>query len=277
MLGKLIKHEFAATWRVMLILSLVLAGIGIVLICTFGGVSVMLENTPDYNEGALSLTLFSLLTLLFVATIAVFILTKVFLAIRYYRNLYTAEGYLTFTLPASATQIITAKVIVGIIWTLLITFLLLYTCFCAIFGFTLGVAEPVDFPSMSTDLVEILTFDNAILFPLLVTVYVLSTVTALLSYYFCITVGQLWAKHKILGAILCFIGLSVATKIITWIWQIVSGFSGGLLIDGLFMSSNEFSAMYVRTLVGRLILLLLLGVLYYLGCVLITKKKVNLD
>ncbi len=277
MLGKLIKHEFAATWRVMLILSLILVGIGIVLICTFGGLSVMLENTPDYNEGALTFTVFSLVMILFVATIAVFILAKVFLVIRYYRNLYTAEGYLTFTLPASTTQVITAKVIVGMVWTLLITFLLFFICFCGIFGFSLAIADPVDFPSMSSDLVEIVTFDNSIMFPLLVIIYLFSAITALLSYYFCITVGQLWAKHKILGAILCFVGLSIVTKIITWIGQMISGFSGGLLLNGLFMTSAEFSEMYVRALVGRLLLTLILGVLYFLGCVLITKKKVNLD
>lgn len=277
MLGKLIKHEFAATWRVMLVLSLILVGVGILFLCCFAGLAAMIHNAPDYNSGALSFSVFSIVGFLLIAALAVFILVKIYLIVRYYKNLYTAEGYLTFTLPASTTQIISAKVIVGSIWTLLTMFLLVIDFFCALFGFGLAVTDPSEIATIPSDMIDIVTFDQSAMLPLMITIYILSAIISLLSYYFCITVGQLWRKHKILGAILCYVGLSIALRIITFIQQLFSGFSGGLLFGGLFLSNEEFAQTYLHSLVGNLVLSIVLGVLYFLGSVLITKKKVNLD
>ena len=277
MLGKLIKHEFAATWRVMLVLSLILVGVGISCLCCFAGLAAVIHNSPDYNSGALSFSVFSIVGFLLIASFAVFILVKIYLVIRYYKNLYTAEGYLTFTLPASTTQIISAKVIVGTLWTLLTMFLLVIDFFCALFGFGFAITEPTEIAALPSDLIDIVTFDQSMLLPLMVTIYILSAITTLLSYYFCITVGQLWRKHKILGAILCYVGLSIVIRIVTFFQQMFSGFSGGLLFGGLFLSNAEFAQTYLQSLIGNLVLSIVLGVLYFLGCVLITKKRVNLD
>ena len=47
------------------------------------------------------------------------IAVTVCVAVRYYKNVYTDEGYLTNTLPVTARQIVISKLSVGILWSII--------------------------------------------------------------------------------------------------------------------------------------------------------------
>ena len=105
MLGKLLKHEFRAVNRLMIPLHL-----GLVVITIIGRFYVQFVmnrehvNYDNYTlrmwEGLMDVMLVSAYV---IALIAIFVITWLYLDIlRFRKNLFTDEGYLMHTLPASA-------------------------------------------------------------------------------------------------------------------------------------------------------------------------------
>lgn len=93
MLGKLIKHEFKAVTNVMLLINgctLLLSLIGCL---TF--VSPLWELENDYIP---MMAAFSVIVY-YIAIIAISFASAIYLMLRFYKNLYTDEGYLMHTLP----------------------------------------------------------------------------------------------------------------------------------------------------------------------------------
>ena len=103
MLGKLIKHEFRATGRIMLPLLgalLVLSPIaGLIMRALDRG---QLKNLFRFLGGAV-------VGLFFMAVAAVFVISLALMVRRFYSNLLQDEGYLMFTLPVSTHSLIWSK------------------------------------------------------------------------------------------------------------------------------------------------------------------------
>lgn len=102
MLGKLIKHEFKATSRLIPFIYLAVFVFGMT---TFIGF-MMKEETV----GVISY----LLTLL--AGVTAYIATLVGIAIRFYKSMFSQEGYLTQTLPVTSGKLLLSKAITAFIW-----------------------------------------------------------------------------------------------------------------------------------------------------------------
>lgn len=112
MLGKLMKHEFKATSRLMAPLLLVVLGLGLV-VRVYDGI---LNNT---NDSWLVETLHGLLIFAFViALIAAVVCAVVLMVQRFAKNLMGDEGYLMFTLPVSDHALIFSKLLVSVVWFL---------------------------------------------------------------------------------------------------------------------------------------------------------------
>ena len=116
MLVKLLKYEWRGLFSPLLILLIVLGGTA-ALTC-----GVILTITPKYNE---TIAWYSAMALVFSIFLYYFGLigctlgTTLIIAVRFYKTCYTDQGYLTHTLPASATQILNAKIIASILAYLL--------------------------------------------------------------------------------------------------------------------------------------------------------------
>ena len=107
MLRKLIKHDTRALRKIsssMFIVAL-LAGLLSGLCLRFS------EKVADYLVLDILISLVNLLSLFALA--ASILVVIVFVALRYFRNFYTDEGYLTFTLPVRRTQLVFSKTFVG--------------------------------------------------------------------------------------------------------------------------------------------------------------------
>ncbi|MEG0780637.1 MAG: hypothetical protein RRY95_07060 [Oscillospiraceae bacterium] len=109
MLGKLLKHEFRATGRIMLPLYLVLLVMSI-----FANFSVrLLDNTDSRFLNMLGGLLIMGFTF---AIIGVTVMSLVLMVTRFYRNLMSDEGYVMFTLPVSVHGLVWSKIIVSSFW-----------------------------------------------------------------------------------------------------------------------------------------------------------------
>jgi len=112
MLSKLMKYEFKATARIFLLayaVVIVLAGVN----------SAIIAINPPFgsNMSVVANIVSSLMMVIYViAAIAMFIMTLAVIVVRFYRML-GDEGYLWFTLPATPTQHVLAKLIPAAVWT----------------------------------------------------------------------------------------------------------------------------------------------------------------
>lgn len=113
MLGKLMKHEFRATQRIMLpILAAEL------LLSVFAGFSIRgLNAMPGANDSVFLRAMYFLsLTLFFLGMFAIAVTALVLMIQRFYRSLLCDEGYLSMTLPVSADEQIFSKLLVSFVW-----------------------------------------------------------------------------------------------------------------------------------------------------------------
>lgn len=226
MVKKLFKHEFLYYIRSMLpIYSILLA------IAAVGRVIQFFEaDNTLYN----TLNIVSILSYVF-AIIAVYVMTLVFTIVRYYRNLFTSEGYLSFTLPVTPTQHILTKLSTAVIvhvTSLIVAFISL----CII---TAGDVFTEVIKALSY-LVDKLPANLALLFeettakqwqaniPLFVLEFLLlmlaATIYLMLLYYTCITVGQMFNKNRVLAAVGVYFGYYLATQAVGTVLVIVSQF-----------------------------------------------------
>ena len=117
MLGKLMKHEFRATGRIML----PLLGAEL-LLSVLAGFSVRgLERIENMNF--LGVTYILTLAVFFLGLFALAVVAFVLMIQRFYRNLLRDEGYLAMTLPVSVDEQIWAKLLVSFVWFAAVTVL----------------------------------------------------------------------------------------------------------------------------------------------------------
>ena len=102
MLGQLIKHEFRATRRAVpfvYLITLAMAGV-------------------NYLTVRLGIQWLFTLTMVFLILLAVseVIVTYVLVISRFYKNLYSNEGYLMHTLPVRPRDLLVSKVVISVAW-----------------------------------------------------------------------------------------------------------------------------------------------------------------
>jgi hypothetical protein len=120
MLGKLLKHEFKATARLLLPIYLLLVVLTIIDRIVLG---------LDF-KGSLSIVT-GFVTFAYVATlIAIVVVSFVIIALRFYKNLLSDEGYLMFTLPTKQSALINSKLIVSFIWNIAGVLAVFLSLFC---------------------------------------------------------------------------------------------------------------------------------------------------
>ena len=110
MLGKLIKHEFRATGRIMLPLLL-----AVLILSVFAGLSVRgFERVKDMHF--LQAMYGTTIGVFFLSLFAVAVVAVVLMIQRFYRSLLRDEGYISMTLPVSVDAHIWAKLLTSFAW-----------------------------------------------------------------------------------------------------------------------------------------------------------------
>ena len=213
MLGKLIKHEFRATGRIML--PLVAAEL---LLSVFAGLSVRgLSNAQ--SMGFLNVMYVTTLSVFFLGLFAIWVVALVLMIQRFYRNLLRDEGYLSMTLPVSVDEHIVAKLIVPFVWfaalaVLSVVALLVLASISAASSFDLhGMFRafregwPVDFGAFGGGQILLLGLEFLL-------VCFLSSCVSCLRCYMSMAIGCSAADHKLLYSFLAFIGIGTAMSVI---------------------------------------------------------------
>lgn len=274
MLGKLLKHEFVATGRIMLPVLAAVTGITLLanLLLRFGDVLA--------QRLKLLTVLFVLVVIVAViAVIAAEIMTVVLMVLRFYRHLLGPEGYLTHALPVNVHQLVWSKIIVSAVW-ILVTNALVFGLLMLTLAFAgrmnLGEVFRI-FPSWK-DLIAALGSAGvskarfyALLAELVVMLFASLLVTCL-HFYAAMALGHIFSKDKILLSVLFYVGISVVFGVLSVVSIVAMRFVAPAGADTL----AEATAVLGRTFDLSLLLQLIEAALLYLATVLGLKKGLNL-
>ena len=268
MLGKLLKYEFKDLGKLFLPLNAIVLAIAVLWAATL---AIGIDGS---HLGFIST---SLMILYVFGIMALFIITAVYLAIRFYKTMYGSQGYLTHTLPAVSSSIVNAKVIAALAWL----FLALLICLISILILMLGISgfpDASDFNAFQTAFGKAFGTSAFGAACLIIAVMISFCFDMSMMVFASLSIGQLFSSNRIPAAI----GAGVVCYVIQ---QAIS--SAGFFILGLDMlndlESDAGITLAATSDFNRYILLasagvmFLFGVVYYVICFIITKKKLNLE
>ena len=224
MLGKLLKYEFRAVGRILLPVY------GVYL------VSYIIFNYVMFESDAFSLTAKTTSTVFFAMMVTtVSVVTLVLIIQRFYKNLLGDEGYLMFTLPVSTGAHIFNKILCG---SAMICFgLVVATISIGIFigtdsGFIYLFNAIGDGLGKAVEEIGLFHVLVLILETIVLAVGLCAVIVS--KIYAAIAIGHMWTKHRVLGAVGAYIGMSIVESICTdllielgevsWIKDIFKGY-----------------------------------------------------
>ncbi len=214
MVGKLIKHELRALFRIILYV-----GIGAIAVALVGRILCAADQGPVGM-------VFS--TLAIYAALVASLMAFVTSVAQFSRSFFTGEGYMTFSLPATPTQLILSKLISALIATFYGAAVAVIAVLIYISGFGSEVWE-----GLGESLHEFAAVIGGFLSsdPLLILEYLLlilaSLPMALLFFYLLISVGQLFTGgRKVIPFVLTVVSLIALSVIDVYLfdplWQITT-------------------------------------------------------
>ena len=297
MLGKLMKYEWKNIWKagtLMLLGMLVVTVIGCVVLRMPGGVVTGLLDNNDINATQSWFVLSS-----FVATLILYVIMLlastwgmlIFLGIRFYRSMYTDEGYLSHTLPVTANQLFLSKVLVSGVWYLFITIGIGISVVALIVSLMTGLLNIGELSSVLTqyngNIWEFMadafyelgrTYEEEMGINLLhygitlLLTYVAGPFITMVTLFGALTIGQLSSKHKGFMGILVYAGVTILSSIIGSTVQSAFMFGANVAnsASGITVSTN--SAYDINVITSLLLAAIMYGVSYY-----IMNRKLNLD
>lgn len=274
MFAKLLKYEWKATAKTLGFLSLAALGVGV--LGTLDMRFMITSFNSDTNPLLAVISTFLLIGTILTLIVYAFAVTILLLA-RFYRNKFTDEGYLTFTLPVSSHQLVLSTALNMFFWSLISSAVLL----CAFFMiFFIGTAETGLFNQEILDAFR-MVFDefsyafesigwNAGTTVLAIAALVASMLESLFLPIAAVTMGaSLAKKHKILAAFGIFYGINMVCSIFS---SATSAFGSALTV-----SSASLQLTNNLNLVFGLVTSLVIAVGSYLLTTWMMNKKLNLS
>lgn len=220
MLGKLIKHEWRAMKKPLMIFLVVLA------VTTALSCITLLFINPAFNDvviGFSAILFICVILLYYMGIIVCSIGTSIMIAVRFYKSCYTDEGYLTHTLPVTSKQLLLGKIITYSITNIAMGTLIVLSVFVIVgvgiahFG-SLDASIFAGFPSFAEmnagfraevgiSLISLLLF---------VVIYCIgANIANIIIITGCISLGQLMAKHRVMGALLAYFGFYMIVQVVS--------------------------------------------------------------
>lgn len=271
MLGKLIKHEFTATGRILSILLAVLLFISPVtaIYLKFRTSSLRLENNVFLN-----LLEILCMAVFIIAMIAAGITTVIVLLNRFYQSMVTRESYLTHTLPVTTSQLVISKLTVAVIWQI-ISIIVMSVSLRIFVGILGGWHDFMNGFREVTDVMSEMGFDtgNTIL---LVIAILVSIIVSYLKCYASFALGHMINGHPFLGFIVAYIAISTITQIVSAVAVTICNFVFTHFITINIDELESFSGVFNLALGAGILFNLVWGVIFYLITTLLFKKKLNI-
>lgn len=275
MLKKLYKHELHALFR-----SLFLLYIGVLALSAVERVMMMVSGNMRFNSQIIENMVDSVTattTILYVLGImAMFVISIAIIVVRFYRHIFSGEGYLTLSLPVKPYQHIICKlvcayiaIIVGFIVTILSIAVLL-----------IGNPVVIDvFREIFSSIKELMSLCGTLHSILYIIEFALMVIIApifmILMFYCAIAIGQNF-KSRIGGAVLAYVILYMINQAISSIFSVL------LIIpiasvDDYSIFNMSFTGFIHCAFIGSIVISLASIVAYFFITKYMMTKKLNLE
>jgi len=197
---------------------------------------------------------------------------------RFYKNLFTGEGYLTFTLPVKTSDQLLVKIVTAGTFSVCAVIVALFTLLIFLAG------EPLEeivfgirsFLSLAPQELE-MHLGLYILEILLI--LIVGLFTSHLQYYSCICLGQLSRKNRILSAVAAYFLYYVIAQVLSSLFSLAMLLLANTSVSYAvfeFMDAHPFATIHLSMLFSLLICIVFSGV-FYLICHHVIHKKLNLE
>jgi hypothetical protein len=204
MLSRLIGYEMKAFGRILLPIYAAIVVAAVLL-----GIDFRFFPNSAGSAGTIALTV-----ILGVLAAAVSIVTVLLLVIRFYNNLLGREGYLMFSIPTGTGNLIWAKVISSVIWSIfsVIISAVVMAPFLIAADYS-GETEKIGVGQMMSGFFKAIEpYKMNILLGILLVIAL--AVFAITRLYASMAIGQLWTEHRILGSVLAFIATGILETVL---------------------------------------------------------------
>lgn len=257
MLKKLLKYDFKSVFKYWWIAAVTITALSI----GAGFCGEILNSEKELPAAALVISTL-VIVLVALSLFAFLTLSQLLVYIRFYKNLFTDEGYLTFTLPVKRNHILNSKLLLGSVTTLttgLLVIIDILTILCI--TFRKEIFNKVFFKDLF-DNIETIVEEVGVLY---ITSYifegllciVLFVIISALFTFMCITIASIIAKKaKIVTAIALYYG---ASSLITFFTQMFFMFGIGSITKWVFELSDET--------IKLVVFLILLMAVFFLGAI----------
>ena len=275
MLKKLLKYDWILMWRIPAMINLFLV------VITLLGIIFLLSpawQMDDSDSMFFFLTKMLLTFFYIIFLIAGSITIMVYIAVRYYKNIYTDEGYLTNTLPADPWQIVLSKLLVSSVWILITGILVVLSILSLVAAnlITMEYATLEDLFIAIPELFDLIADEIDLPGPIIILISIFSAILGsmlnVLIIFSSIALGQLFSKHRVAGAFLWYI-----------LQYVIIQFANNLLLNLPVIYYSEHLSYHDSEIITRALWsgqmlgsILLSGLLFFLTEILL-RKNLNLE
>lgn len=243
-------------------------------IAGFGRLIMIFEtDTVAYN-----LASGSSVALFVVAVMTALIMTMFVGVIRFYKNLFTGEGYLSFTLPVTPKQHLWVKSTTAVVCTLITLVVILVSC-CVMVKGPLFIELIKASMYVLKNCWEVCGAHTILYVIEIVILFLVALYSTYMQYYSCITIGQLARKNRVVAAIGVYFGYYVISQIISTVFIMSLAIYEHLIP---YYEIAEFINYHPNTaihlfLLSLILICALLGLLFFAINRYIMTKKLNLE
>ena len=267
MLGKLIKYDIKALSRLTLPLFAVLIG-------SSAALRICLEIFT--SAGARDNIIASIITFVVAFVYIISLLgcgfaVYVIIAINYHKSLMSDKGYFYLTLPVTHDMHLVSKLLSGAL-VILLGAVAFIVSFVPMFIGNVALPDILDFIKEAWDAISTYVLaKNGVLILILSALVVLFGTQIMI--YFCITVGQLLPRHRILGAFIAFIFHMVLSRTLSSAFA-AAGFKQSMFeVFDADVLAETFSSMILTSIVYYLIIY----IIEYFVTRFVLKHKLNIE
>lgn len=275
MLGKLIKHEFKATAKTFALLFAATI------------VLTVLTRFTDYipaNNIVLRLFIALVVVSCCILIFGGIIMAFISMIRRYYDNMMKDEGYLTHTLPVKIWQHIVTKLVTDLVWmiaSLVVTAISLIIL-------AIGTDSFDKFLKGFNEFINVVGDNPRLIVYIVITILLLimQFIVNLLCIFAAISLGQIFAKHKMFGAVLFWCLLNYAMGILTSVFMYLAP----NFVDEMNQMDAEiatvttvsqyldlYNGVIIKLFMLLLVLELIMGTVYFIITNVMMEKKLNLE
>ena len=286
MLKKLFKYDVRSIWRYFWLIAVAVLGLSVT--SAFMLHHALTLDPADSFEGTVLTFEMMGAVLSMVLIVGSIVVTEVLLFIRFYKNLYSDEGYLTFTLPVTRKQLLFSKTANAMLWSVIHVALLFVSLLIFIWIAPIDKDAPdryftgVGFAAIGEFFTDTWQAFGAwcILFGFLILVALVFYMFFMISLaQFAITIGAVVAKRaKVIAGIGIWYGISAAISFVIELMMYLGLIFGiGAIVEyGENITSTEIALILALVILIVAALFASLACMFYFFTLRTMERRLNL-